>query len=519
MSSHSLRITQFGNDAPLFSLPRSNQRDYLIEYLADLGAASVLEEPCYFDRDYLAEFSAFYSVSSRSYANICRRLHFFAGKPLTRDRLRAAVRGNARVVRELEDSYLGFTVLRPIIHAPFGRTVLRWYPDLQPDTPRVVTPSRPYVSHIAGISLQLDSLAWQQQDMGVSACATIALWSMLHSSAFDDHHAIPTTADITRFAHRTASLGSRIFPSEGLTLYQILEAIKEASMAPSISEGDVEDKHTGRRGFTRERFSTLCASLIRSGYPVLIGGHLQGPGGHLQELGGHAVCVVGFRESAVGPSTVGHFELYDASIQYLYIHDDNLGPNVRFEIIAHGTGVALKASAPPPRTIGRTRSLDPTVDYPVIVPEYLIAGVHEGLRMSSDALQAYALKIVQMLTKTLGRYRPPKQRIGLTAGTRFIKNWQYVQDDLGRTLAGNPQALARARLALCERVEPMSLHVGVIRIGLGKQPLMDILLDTTDSHAQHSAFCHVAFHKDMLTLAADLKRSGSVDLGAAVAAY
>ena len=32
------------------------------------------------------------------------------------------------------------------------------------------------------------ALAWQQQDRGVSACATIAIWTMLHSSAFHERH-------------------------------------------------------------------------------------------------------------------------------------------------------------------------------------------------------------------------------------------------------------------------------------------------------------------------------------------
>lgn len=91
MAGQKLQITCFASpDGPLGSLPDSLQKQYLHHCLADLGAASILEEPAYFDRDFLAEFSAFYGVSSAGYPNRCRRLHFFKGSSLSRGTLRSA---------------------------------------------------------------------------------------------------------------------------------------------------------------------------------------------------------------------------------------------------------------------------------------------------------------------------------------------------------------------------------------------------------------------------------------------
>jgi len=188
-----LEIHKFDKASPLHKLPDFRQKNYLIRYLADLGAQTVLEEPNYFDRDYLAEFAAFYCKSTAGYPNTCRRLHFFAGAAFNRSTLRSAAAGRERAIKRLQENYLGFVVIRPIPATPLGRTVLAWYEDLKPETPRVVTPSRDYHAHVAGIRLTVHGLAWQQQDTGVGACATVGLWSMLHSSAFDDHHAIPTT--------------------------------------------------------------------------------------------------------------------------------------------------------------------------------------------------------------------------------------------------------------------------------------------------------------------------------------
>ncbi len=240
---------------------------------------------------------------------------------------------------------------------------MRWYPDDEryKSTPRVVEPAREYRVHLAGILLTVKGLAWQQQDTGVGACATIGLWTMLHSSAFDDHHAIPTTADITREAHNRASLGTRMFPSTGLTLHQICEAVKEQNLAPVISEGDIQNAGNVI-GFSKERFAASCASFIK------------------------------------------------------------------------------------------------------------LAG--------------------------------------------------YLTNELANTLGANPKLLGQVRMALAEDVPPMSLHIGVVRIGLDNStPLIDILYDTTDSDRNHPVYAHVAYSSFMKPLIAQLEKVGVDEYGVCVEAF
>ena len=264
--------------------PRTRQTLYLEKYISELDAMIVLREPNYFDRDYLAEFASFYSVSSKGYPNICERLHFFSEK-ISRRTLIAASGGSPRALKRLQGAYLGFIVKRPIPAAPLGRTVLKWYPDnFAKTTPRVPASSRKNFVHIAGVELYVEGLAWQQQDSGVGACATVSLWSMLQSSAFDDHHAIPTTADITQAAHKRHSFGTRMFPSKGLNIIQVCEVINERDLVPLITEGDVKDTHGRTIGFSKDRFASTCAAFIRSGYPVLIVGRLSTSGGEEENM-------------------------------------------------------------------------------------------------------------------------------------------------------------------------------------------------------------------------------------------
>lgn len=493
-----MRIHAFGSiQDPLCRLEASgiDQASYLRDYLANLECQTVLEEPTYFDRDYLAEFAAFYCTSSRGYANRCRRLHFFARPGLSRADLKRALRGSPRAARSIQDSYLGFSVIRPLDATPLGRTVLRWYVDLTPNTtPRVTDPSRIYRVHLAGLELTVHGLAWQQQDTAVGACATVALWTMLHSSAFDDHHAIPATAEITRYAHTTASLGSRIFPSDGLNVYQVLEAIKETGLAPVFLAPKAPAD-----GFSRERFSAGCAVLLRSGYPVLLGGELEValPTGQYERRGHHALACVGFREAAPPNPLPSRVVLQDAMIRYVYLHNDNIGPGVRSEVEDGPDGIVRLRASAPQRLFPAVATGDPTAGYPLFRPTSIIAATHEDLRLSPDALHTFADRVAQDLrhyfNKLLGHIDPAHQDVGVCISAQFLKLHKYQGSELARGLRGNPRVLAAVRLALAEKVPPMSLHVGVVRIGLGAEPKVDILCDTTDSEVAVRAFCTIAF--------------------------
>ena len=65
----------------------------------------------------------------------------------------------------------------------------------------------------------------------------------------------------------------------------------------------------------------------------------------------------------------------------------------------------------------------------------------------------------------------------------------------------------------------MSLHLGVVRLGVGALPLLDVLYDTTDSEPNMRAFCHVAYHSSGGELVRHLASLHLVDCGPLVEAY
>ena len=523
LKANALEFRKFDPSKELSALCRGLEKGYhsgyLTSYLVELGAADVLEESQYFDRDYLSEFTAFYGTSARGYPNVCRRRHFFGRGILTRSRFTAAAGGDRGALDELNAGYLGFLVVRPTAEAPFGRTVLRWYDDLQPDLPRVSSPSRPYHCHVAGLTLSVTGLAWQQQDRAVSACATVALWTMLHSSAFDDSHAIPTIADIARFAHRTMSLGKRVFPASGLNVHQICGAINECGLSPAVSVGSVPVKGMSLPGFAPARFASSCAALIRSGYPVLLGGELVNVDakGSVTVVGPHAVTAVGFRQCAAPASSPDIVALQDGAIPNLYIHDDNIGPSARFEIASlpgpdASTPYVLLKRALPKERVARSHHWDETQGkYPSFRPTHIVAAVHEGLRMPPDTLHQHALAITRGLVKASG--------VGFATSSRFVEQKNFLGAELEKLFSTDHARLGGLRLALVEKVVPMSLHLGVVRVGYGDQPMLDVIIDTTDSDRLHAAFCHIVYDERMASLCQALQKAGAYDFGTQIDAF
>jgi hypothetical protein len=469
------------------------QVQYLRCYLHDLGAATIVIEPNYFDRDYLSEFVAFYSTSSAGYPNICQRLHFFSSE-VTRAGFTKALGGDEEQRRSLEASYLGHVILRPIPGAPLGRTVLRTYPDdegIAAGTPRIMGPARSYEAHVAGLTLRVFGLAWQQQDSAVGSCATVALWSMLHSSAFDDHHAIPSTAEITSSAHGAVPMGTRVFPADGgLRLDQMLEVIKSHGLAPVVITGDNDDNT-----FTPRRFNTLVASFVRSGYPVLVHGELDASDPADRSL--HAACIVGFRSPATPKVKDGTSVLADENIAWVYLHDDNLGPNARFRVSREHDIITLIPEAPPPR-FGAWPTANPTTTYHPITPTEIVVAVHQELRTDPLRLQSAAVENAAWLPSAMAHEYAVQQikgKTGMTVGSRFIRLRDYVDRELGSALRNRtPAVRSRARLALWEKVAPMSLHIGLVRVAFELEPMMDILFDTSDSDRHLRPSAYVAYH-------------------------
>ena len=203
------------------------QVEYLSVYLKELGCKTVLAETHYLDRDYVYDVALFHARSLRSYPNYCQRLHFFNEAFSEETWRKLVVDPKARNTGEkfLQDSYLW--ILRdktPSRGAPLGRTVLPSIgPEAKSGAKRTFGAVRPYSVHLAGYTLEVVGLVFQQQDQGVSACATTALWSAMHNvtraeglTVLTPRPRLPRSRVEIRTAHRSRTTFRRSHNSTNL---------------------------------------------------------------------------------------------------------------------------------------------------------------------------------------------------------------------------------------------------------------------------------------------------------------
>ncbi|NMX22192.1 hypothetical protein C5S30_07210 [ANME-1 cluster archaeon GoMg4] len=276
----------------------SPQGDYLFCYLKNLNAKTCIVEKEYVDKDYLIDYQKFYCRSFEKHERFSKRVHFF-NKDISEDSFQKSLEGD---YGDLRESYLGFIVIKPIKdiyeNPLIGRTLLKTYPLEEGEKKRFFVKEK-YHASLFGVPLNIMSLPFQAQDQGVSACATIALWSSLQPLVY--RYGIPSNSpvEITEVATLLPSPYRR-FPSEsGLTWGQMIKYIQSTGLDLEVIRATAETIPTAVKAYINTNLS-LIALLV-----------LKKPDA---ELVGHAAVISGYQIDEKG------------NLKELYVHDDQIGP-------------------------------------------------------------------------------------------------------------------------------------------------------------------------------------------------
>lgn len=429
------------------------QLKYLGPYLDRLKCRTVVIESHYIDRDYITDMALLYARCLRSYPNFTQRLHFFKER-FDKDGfdaiVRAANNGRVEIAREQLQGkgYLGFSVIRPLPGSPLGRTVLATYEErTERGQQRLFGCVRRYEVNLAGLQLKVDGLAFQQQDQGVSACATAALWSALHRVAPREHLAIPTPADITEGASRYLLAEGRALPSEGLTIQQVCEATRTAGLTPLVvktMEPDTSRAH--------------LLGYIESGFaPVLAIGK--------DGVAAHAICGVGLKLGDVQPQTnpAYHFRDRASAVVGIYAHDDRLGPYAGVDIQSVTRDGAIRTGV--------------FIKWPDQVPAEeselvaLIVPLPSKVRVSMTTLRAIGIPLAEMFGIAFIDLNGQ-----LTLNCRYRTATEYRENAFSFGLSDHGAYKIAAETVL-------SRYVGVIELSSPDGPVLDIVVDTTETPA------------------------------------
>ncbi len=464
------------------------QIDYVFRYVHKIGARCMTIEEVYIDRDYMEDHGLFYSRSFLPYNAACKRLQFFRTGPGETERLIEELIENGRstnkesfqkACREFSDeNYCGFSVIKPLPGCPVGRTVLRPCPSESEDGRQSFDSARDYVSHLCGIELTVRGLAFQQQDTGVSACATTALWSSLQKARDLEPVGSATPGQITVLATRFSLPFGRPMPSDGLTIEQMCGAVNALGLAPTLARAV---------GFEETR-SQLYTAISAGFAPVLIVKHAE-------TENYHAVVVAGMKVNEPHAGAKIDEDVYDLSgdLKAIYIHDDRHGPYLRANITRSSQKMQLDLVTPKETW----------------VVTHIVLPVHSKIRVSLVKITHVAEEIAQAALSFREAFlnagtlpdSPESSEDPLVLAqprvsfdTSIVKAYRYVESVLLQTptvSSGVGRALAR-NLSLPR-------YVGLISFSTSFAGKFDLLIDTTGTDKNLNLICLVAIKTEKYT--------------------
>ena len=438
-------------------------------------------EEVYIDRDYMEDHGLFYSRSFLPYPAACKRLQFFRTDPAETERQieRLIQIGRStdqesfrKACRKFSDkSYCGFSVIKPLPGCPVGRTVLRPYPAESEDGRRSFDGTRHYVSHLSGIELTVCGLAFQQQDTGVSACATTALWSSLQKVRDLEPVGSVTPAQITVLATRFSLPFGRPMPSDGLSIEQMCGAVNALGLAPTLIRAI---------GF-RETRSYLYTAISAGFAPVLV---VKRP--DTEDY--HAVAVAGMKVDEPRAGEEIGKDIYDISgdLKAIYMHDDRHGPYLRANVRQSGKKMQLEVGTPEEKW-SVTHILLP-VHLKIRISLAMITKIAEEIAQAALSFREAFLNAGTLPDLPESSEDPlvlAQPRVSFE--TSIVKGYRYVESVLLRS----PPVSSDVGTALMKNL-PLPRYVGIVSFSTSFAGQFDLLIDTTVTDKNVHLICLVA---------------------------
>jgi hypothetical protein len=219
-----------------------------------------------------------------------------------------------------------------------------------------------------GLTLEVQSAAFLEQDKVVSACATSALWMFLNASGQNFNGSLPSPSSITKSATGSAFDSARTFPTTGLSPPQVARSLKHFGFEPMLVE----------LGSDWNEFKEIIYGYVSNNVPVLIGGSIyrKSSDEQIKHAGKHLVCALGYRLSKDALKDNGDMQLISHRTEKIYVHDDRYGPYVRVSMNPNKFAFNGEERA------GLKLSLLGVDENEYFVPDMAIVGIYHKVRLT-----------------------------------------------------------------------------------------------------------------------------------------
>ena len=348
------------SENPLYPFLKNNRnslpvRSVLQSVRGHFQVFGIIESP-YLDLEFWDSHTGFYAYNFSQYKIECKRIHFFSGDERHAKRLIELLycgRCKHEIEKDLDLSWRGYSILRPIHSFVVGRTAIEFDETAADEMPKQVEildeekGSKPYLkarqyccANLLNAHYVINTSEFIQQDPNLGHCATASLWvaTKLMAGRFGTHRFKYRAITKQALGQWNREIESNISynslpPDGGITISEIKNAIA-ATGANTLS-------FLRRPGYSYENsFASLSHdiySFMESNFPVLLCiSSLKNDSAHVVAVVGHALPKVTNLNDYISASSIlplesrnnkseNHF-LVGNIVNVYYVHDDAYGP-------------------------------------------------------------------------------------------------------------------------------------------------------------------------------------------------
>jgi len=413
-------IAEWVTNSPFHHLIQKRQIKYINNFLLnwsgdgskeDATDVKMILEGNYIDAHYLDEYSHYFSKCFNKYPRDCSRVHFFCKSKLTHDSFKRILESNEppeSKAAKLGD-YLGYLVIRPLPETFIAKVCLKPYDQEINNKLGVIrsTIKKRYSVSLFGIPLSVETVAFQEQDHVLSACATSSLWSFFHAHKCISLNNVPSAFEITRSAFPVVPELESPFPSNGLSAEMICRSIRESRLEArpiKVCGNEMVEKSQSciELDLNYLYFQEEVYAYLAADFPIIMGVNLNGKGFHAVTILGYGYCDGGNADAKsikggadpIGADISSWNSLNSKAhkISRLYVHDDRTGPFTRLLLSDKHWLLYLDRNSPSPEP-------------EVYTPENLILGVHPKIRIHYPKIRMSCVQLRRRIIIELLRQR------------------------------------------------------------------------------------------------------------------
>ena len=371
---------------------------YLAQYLShhekEKEKIFFIYENEYVDQHYLNDYSLYYSQSFYPYDKTCARIHFFLTKEdITRNTLREefikALDKKDSIVTDAD--YLGFMVIRPIPNTFLAKVCIKQSSNKTDDNKNKKIIKKSYTVSLFGIDLSISTVAFQEQEKVLSACATTALWSFYHAHPSMQEDRLPSGYMITKSAYGEDSGYDNEFPNKGLSTEMICRSMKKYGLYPRNYYLQVDTSETALK-------ELLYAYNIQD-IPAVYGVKVENEDSAL-----HAVVILGYTLDEKDPNIDDkEIPLFAHKIRHIHVHDDRYGAFLQI------------------RLSDNTINIEERKISEIYKPNTLILGIDERIRIDYRKIRQFCQSFREGMLLLLDDETSPVKDICRTLKVTFEK--------------------------------------------------------------------------------------------------